>query len=399
MLVAKHKCAKDGPAICPMLPMLHKYMEIYVHRMRPLFAQEDEDALFVTNEGVHFLEGTIGRRLPQFILKCGVNLGRRMAFVDMRKLITTEMLDRATPEEQAILRRVLAHSEKTSRDWYTRPDLTNVGINAAQIIQCLLDANDKAQHLSSASNEKASMSKQSSNSGKDVTGRLSTSPADEPNYQLPTSPTRPSPVASEKPTPSSPAASTRSQLPSDGTPSEASTLVSGRVPPSPVSKTLSAFQKQQLEKVFKAELEGQLPLTMEVAQRKMSLNTILSPMSSSHSRVKQVVNYINYLRKQSQRTATPTAAEPKPEPEAAKVLNWLDDFDDPSTRSSRRSEWDAQDTKRLETAFKDFTKLPATAHIRTIMRGKTELHTILKREGWTRVYNKIKNMFKKKNKN
>lgn len=111
MLVAKHKRAKDGPAICPMLPELYKFMEIYVRRLRPYFANKDENALFITNEGEGFKEGTVGRRLTFFIAKCGVELGWRMAFVDMRKLITTEMLQRATTEEKAILRRVLAHSE------------------------------------------------------------------------------------------------------------------------------------------------------------------------------------------------------------------------------------------------------------------------------------------------
>ncbi|KAJ7381231.1 hypothetical protein OS493_001347 [Desmophyllum pertusum] len=124
MLVVRHKRAKIGPAICPMLPELHKFMQIYVTKIRPLFARPDVDSLFVTNEGISFKEGTIGRRLSAFVKKCGVRLGSRMAFVDMRKVITTEMLKRASPEERDILRRVLAHSEKTSRDWYTRPDLT-----------------------------------------------------------------------------------------------------------------------------------------------------------------------------------------------------------------------------------------------------------------------------------
>ncbi|KAL9977280.1 hypothetical protein ACROYT_G014669 [Oculina patagonica] len=65
-----------------------------------------------------------------------------MAFVHMRKVITTEMLNRASPQEQAILRRVLAHSEKTSQEWYTCPDLTDIGVQVAQIIQRLLDADD-----------------------------------------------------------------------------------------------------------------------------------------------------------------------------------------------------------------------------------------------------------------
>ena len=67
MLVAKHKRAKDGPAICPMLPELHKVMSIYVKYIRPHFAKPDEEALFVTNEGVAFREGTIGKRLTAFL--------------------------------------------------------------------------------------------------------------------------------------------------------------------------------------------------------------------------------------------------------------------------------------------------------------------------------------------
>jgi len=145
MLVAKHKCRKDGPAICPMLPDQYKFMDIYVRRICPDFAKHDEDALFITTDGIAFCEGTIGKRLSGFIKKCGVNLGSRMAFVDMRNMITTQMLDCCSPEERAILRRVLAHSEKTSWQWYARPDLTNTGIQAVNIIQQLLDMKEKAK--------------------------------------------------------------------------------------------------------------------------------------------------------------------------------------------------------------------------------------------------------------
>ena len=72
MLVAKHKRAKAGPAICPMLPELYKFMTIYVKKIRPHFAKPDEEALFITNEGCGFREGTIGRRLSAFVEKCGV---------------------------------------------------------------------------------------------------------------------------------------------------------------------------------------------------------------------------------------------------------------------------------------------------------------------------------------
>ena len=142
MLVTKHKRAKDGPAICPMLPEMYKFMEIYVRKIRPSLAKPDENALFIKNDGYAYTEGTIGKAHSRFIEKCGVHLGSRMAFVDMRKLITTKMLERCSPQEQAILRRVLAHSEKTSRQWYARPDLTRTGIKAVHIIQQLLDVDE-----------------------------------------------------------------------------------------------------------------------------------------------------------------------------------------------------------------------------------------------------------------
>ena len=127
-----------------MLPELHNFMEVYRLYIRPHFARPDEEALFVTNEGVGFREGTIGRRLTFFVENCGMNFAGRMAFVDMQKLITTEMLNRCSSEEQAILRRLLAHSEKTSCEWYTRPNLTTTGVQAVNIIQRLLDPQEKA---------------------------------------------------------------------------------------------------------------------------------------------------------------------------------------------------------------------------------------------------------------
>ena len=62
MLVAKHKRAKDGPAICPMLPDMYKFMEIYVRKLRPSFAKPGENALFIKKDGNAYPEGTIGRR-------------------------------------------------------------------------------------------------------------------------------------------------------------------------------------------------------------------------------------------------------------------------------------------------------------------------------------------------
>ena len=382
MLVAKHKRAKDGPAICPMLPELYKFMNIYVKKIRPYFAKPEEEALFVTNEGYGFREGTIGRRLSFFVEKCGVRLGSRMAFVDMRKVITTQMLVKATPEEKAILRRVLAHSEKTSREWYTRPDLTNIGIEAANIIQRLL--------ASSASDQEADEPSPSSSPGKDVAGpstigeEAEEADSDGQDHQAQK---RSSP-------PKTGASSSRAAVCSISSAKESSSFASGIVPPTPEAKTLSELQKGQIKRAFQKEIQSQVNVTMELVQSRMTLNTILNHLSTSRARVKQVVNYINHQVQKEKSTTTPPDNPPTAK---GKVSHWMDDFDAPSTRSSgQRIEWDEKDTQWMEKAFSKHTKLPSTSAIRAMMDNDPHLRAIKEREGWVRFYNKVKNIFKKK---
>ena len=64
--------------------------------------------------------------------------------------------------------------------------------------------------------------------------------------------------------------------------------------------------------------------------------------------------------------------------------------------SGKRQEWDEADTTALEKTFKKYPSLPSTAQIKGILRDQRNLADILDREGWTRVYTKIKNIFKKK---
>ena len=57
MLVAKHKPAKDGSAVFSMLPELYKFVDIYSHQVFPHLAQPEEQALFVTTDGIAFPGG------------------------------------------------------------------------------------------------------------------------------------------------------------------------------------------------------------------------------------------------------------------------------------------------------------------------------------------------------
>ena len=115
----------------------------------------------------------------------------------------------------------------------------------------------------------------------------------------------------------------------------------------------------------------------------------------SRARVKQVVNYVKHLVQKEQSTRKLPEAQPTTQ---MKVSDWLDDFDEQSTRSSssRRTEWDHEDTQRLEKAFSKYHKMPSTATICSIMDNDPQISIIKEREGWNQLYNKITNLFKKK---
>ena len=313
-------------------------MNIYVTKIRPIFTNADADALFVTSEGVAFPEGTIGKRLTSFIDKCGVNLAGRVAFVDMRKVISTEMLSRCTPEEREILRRVLAHSEKTSREWYSRPNLTETGIKAVHIVQRLLDPEARARHQDAA------------------TASAGAPPAVKP----------------------------------------ASSTSSSVMKPPTETSALTCMQKEELKEMFEDNIANGRPVKLHEVRDRIRGVTILSVLAADKTKTKQVANFVNFLARKS------AEGESLPSTEVgarSKVLSWLDKLDDPSTRSATstlRTEWDKKEAKHLEKVFSKFSTLPPTYVIRQVLDGDAKLKGILQRDGWPRIYNKLKNMYRGK---
>ena len=76
----------------------------------------------------------------------------------------------------------------------------------------------------------------------------------------------------------------------------------------------------------------------------------------------------------------------------------LDNLNDPFTWSfsTLRREWDEEDALRLEKTFSKHHRLASTGTIRAIMDNDPQLTITKNREGWNRLYNKIKNLFKKR---
>ena len=67
----------------------------------------------------------------------------------------------------------------------------------------------------------------------------------------------------------------------------------------------------------------------------------------------------------------------------------------PSPKKLKRNEWDPEKTALLEEAFKDFSELPSTTDIRTVIDRDMRLQRLLDASKCDRVYNKLKNMFRK----
>ena len=171
-----------------------------------------------------------------------------------------------------------------------------------------------------------------------------------------------------------------------------SLLSSVVVPPTP-SRDLSEKQKTAILRVFDKEITAGTKVTQELMQKRCCTTAVLSLLATSVSKVKQVVNHVNYLI-----DSRPRSPPKKVEESTSKVHRWLEDFDDPSTRSSgRRQEWDQDDSVAIKKAFKSYPTFPTMTEIKGLFKKDTKLYTIFYTEGWTRVYTKVKNIFKNKN--
>ena len=88
---------------------LQRDMAIYVQKIRPHFANPDEDKIFVKDDGYGFKKGTIGRWLTAFFAKTGVTT-QRVSHTKIRKFIATRTMEDATPKEDKGVAKMMGHS-------------------------------------------------------------------------------------------------------------------------------------------------------------------------------------------------------------------------------------------------------------------------------------------------
>lgn len=285
------------------------------------------------------------------------------------------MKESGTQEEAAIVQRVMAHSSKTAERAYVRTNLTKLGSQALNIIERVTAEKE------SNGGQKGDTSAATSTLERSASVETVAPPEEHDDDED-------SEDHNEK---TEPVEATEMSAAFSCSVSLLSSVV---VPPTP-SRGLTEKQKAPILRVFHAEITVGTKVSKATAQNRCCTTAVLAVLGTSMNKVKQVVNHVNYLIESRPRNP-PKKLE---EPSTSKVHGWPDSFDDPSTRSSgKRQEWDEDDSKAIEKAFKKYPTLPSTTEIRGVFKQDTKLYTILNREGWTRAYTKVKNIFKKRSK-
>ena len=250
MLVARHKRSKDGPVILPMLADMQEYMATYIDVIRPKFALKDEQKIFVTTEGRGFWEGTIGR-ISSFCKKAGIRLQVRLAAVNWRKLVSTAMKEKATPQEAELVRKVMAHSKQTANRSYVRRKLTKVGAEAVKIIARVTAPGEEQPKKEEA--------QENPHDAPGTSGIEASALLAEPSVSgFPSAPS-----------------TAKSLLPPSDCSVAVLTTSTNVVPPTP-PPSFNQKQKEAIERVFNDEITKGKKTTLEKAQKKCCTTAILS---------------------------------------------------------------------------------------------------------------------------
>ena len=121
--VRKHKRTKNGPAMLGMDPEMQKEMAVFLQKVRPAFANRDEDKLLIKDDGHGFPEGTIGKRVVAFFEKSGVT-STRVDHTHLWKYISSQTYVLGDATEGQTVEKVMSHGAITKRRCYLRTDCT-----------------------------------------------------------------------------------------------------------------------------------------------------------------------------------------------------------------------------------------------------------------------------------
>ena len=256
----------------------------------------------------------------------------RVGHTHLRKFISTQTHQQGTQDEGHTVEKVMSHGAVTKQHCYVRADLTTTASKAMNIIER-------------------------------VTGGNSVQDLQRP-----------------------------SQEPSTGQPLSASVEIP-IMASSSAAEPLTEDQKLAISTVFAEELAKNIPLTRRVIYEKMARNLTLKDMTSRSSSMKRVSNYLSYQQRKNPDLPHPPSSTIST---FTRVGKWVSALDETASRTSVREVSSAEDTATITEHLKQFQRCPDKATIEQLFDGSDELSNVMEKEGFSRCYEKVKNIMKKR---
>lgn len=139
MYVSRHKTSKTGPAPISLSNNLKSNLDVYVRHVRPHFAKENEDALFVTNAGIPFPPGTIGKRITTWWRKATGKAN--VTSTRLRKMHASKLHSSTTVDKRSA-HRLMCHTERTAERYYMIHDLSQVAAQGHSVLRDNINLED-----------------------------------------------------------------------------------------------------------------------------------------------------------------------------------------------------------------------------------------------------------------
>ena len=160
-------------------------------------------------------------------------------------------------------------------------------------------------------------------------------------------------------------------------------------------QVLSEEDKELLLVMFEDDINANAKLTIEDVEERISSSSDLLHLLASGKTLKQAINHIRYQQRKTAKT-TLSIMQKKQAKTSETTDEWLVKTTDVRSLSGHsRTQWDQADTEELEEFYVNFTVCPDKSQILAHMESSRLKH-ILDKEGFSRCYQKVKNLFKKK---
>lgn len=130
MFISQHKTSRAGPAPLTITANLKTNIERYITNIRGILANEDEQAIFVTEQGTAFMPGTIGKRVTEWWRKA---TGKHISSTSLRKMHSSNLINEDDVNKRSA-HRLVCHSTRTAEKHYMINRLAESAVQGHKVL-------------------------------------------------------------------------------------------------------------------------------------------------------------------------------------------------------------------------------------------------------------------------